>query len=309
MKRVTLATLALTAACASTVTAPPTVTESVPAFERGALVVGIGSHGSSDEATHVRGLAMRHVRVTYYVENDSEHARLLFRLRLEDLRAHGLEVLVVVHDFAPRTAAPDIMASLARSFPGTLWQVGNEWDWNGYSGTDYAKLMQRVLPAIRSSDSSARVIGMGLATTDGQKWAVSRDDVRLASFTRDYLQAGGPMLEAWAIHAYGMGLAAAVRARALATERELQHRMPLWVTEVGADRDGMQSAWGKLSAVAVDTLQARESVQALAAAQSAGVARLYFYQLWTGDDDGFGFLRRDARTERPIVATIRQQLR
>lgn len=40
------------------------------------------------------------------------------------------------------------------------------------------------------------------------------------------------------------------------------------------------------------------------AARAAGVARVYLYNLWTNDNDGFGLVRQDARTERPAFHTL-----
>lgn len=273
-------------------------------------VVGVGTHGSLHEAKQIASMHLNLTRVTYYTREDSPQYRLEFAARLLDLRSHGLEVLVVVHDFVNRRDAPQWMAVLAKAFPGTLWQVGNEWDAvpAGYgTGGAYAELMKAVMFAMRNVETDARVVGMGLATADGRAWSVVGDVPRTVAFTRDYLAAGGPVLEAWCLQVYGIPLRAAVKVRVQAAHDALAGAMPVWLTEVGSDRENLERSWGKQSLEQIDRWQAEQALDAILAAGEAGVERVYFYQLHSGDDDGFGFLRSDATTERPIMNAMRTQ--
>ena len=292
---------------------PPTVPAPQPApvvaaASLPALRVGVGSHGSPDEARQLASLGTL-TRITYSAVDRAargEQYDAEFAARLVDLRTHGLDVLVVVHDFfskMPYDQIVPLMASLAKRHPGTAFQIFNEADaqpW--YRGGDCAGLMAALLPAMKAADSTCSVVGMGLACTDGQSWAFMADGVRQPLFLTEYLKANGPTLDAWCIHVYQMPLAKRVTQLVQATQSVLQGRMPLWITECGMDDVTLQANG---ITVGFDAMQSAEIVGAREAAAKVGAARLYIYNLWTNDETGFGVLRADATTERPVCAAWR----
>lgn len=271
--------------------------------QRGAMLVGVGSHGNANEAGQLASLGSL-TRVTFYLQKDNAQYRREFAARLVDLRTHRLDVMTVVHDFGRDTVQQ--MVSLATSFRGMTWQVLNEADARRLTGATYARLMSRMVPAVRAVDATARFVSMGLSSTDGQPWAFSPDTVRLVAFTRAYLDANGPMLDAWCVHVYGLPLNEAVSTRVRAVRGILNGRMPICISEMGVDRAHIERVLGKRTTAAIDSIQAREIENGLAAAQREGVTRVWLYQLWTNDDDGFGVLRANAKTERPVAAAIRR---
>lgn len=296
-KRILLFWCVVIAACVlpTELPAPP-----LPFTPNPNMIIGIGSHGSPDEAAIMQRLGVKHVRVSYYMKNDSHLERQMFALRLVDLQLHDLTPLVVIPDADPRNIAP--IVSFARQMRATI-QVGNEWDAQDYTGTFYAKLMR----AITDSVDASQFVGMGLASTDGQAWSKTPDALRQAKFWRDYFVANGPSLRAYAIHCYGADLAAAVRTRVLATSFELPTGAELWITETGTDDVWMQRT-GYDGRAAFDTVQSLQAMRAINAARNAGVTRLYFFQLWDNTDEGFGFLRADARTTRPVFDAVREAI-
>ena len=124
-----------------------------------------------------------------------------------------------------------MMADLTATFPGRLWQVGNEYDaqpwreqnagWGKGStgGAFYALLMRAVVAACPGQ----RFVGMGLATT------AAGDAGRWQAFAVSYFGANGPTLQAWCIHAYGN-----VSAQIAAMRVSLPLSWPLWITEYNA---------------------------------------------------------------------------
>ena len=302
-------------ACAADLTGPTDVhyvTSIAPVSPPQAFRVGIGSHGSPNEAPLMQQVGVRNVRVTFYTQQDTPQYEAEFDARMVDLRTHGLLPLVVVHDFGYKPSTADTLFSrLARRYPGTAWQVGNEHDAvQGYTGTQYAALMQRVAPAIRAADRTATIVGMGLASTDGQPWAFQGDALRQSTFAADYLNHGGPVLDAWAIHVYGYPLANAMTQRVKATQAVLHGVMPLWVTETGFDaRTVFSDALLRLGfQPQADALQATSIVQGIDAARKLGVARVYVYQLWDATDNGFGLLRANAVTRKQSWFSLQSYL-
>lgn len=247
--------------------------------------------GSQGEIDGIAALGVKVCRMTYYTAQETEATyRQAFEARLLALDAKGIETLIVVHDFAARDQVASQMGVLVQAFPGRVWQVGNEWDaqpWKGWgtTGTDYAALMQSVV----ASCPSARFVGMGLASADGEPLGVAADAVRQPTFLTDYVMAGGPALEAWCLHLYGdIGQA---MIRVTATQRVLDNRFPLWVTEYNARGRPVSDA----TAVQVVT-------DMTASAARLGVSRAYVYDYWDGP--GTAGLVREDDTHRPAWDTL-----
>lgn len=283
--------------------------------------IGVGVHGSPDEAVQLQALGVKHTRLTFWTKLDSPQYEREHEARMSWLRAHGVEPLVVVHDFFPYAILPDTMlARLAARFPGTTWQILNESDvlpgWRDgriqllYRGYDYAYLMYFTAAAMRRADPTVKLVGMGMAGHEGEPWHMAPGWVQVDQFTKEYLATPwAPMLDAWAIHVYGGPLANVLEAKVLSTRRALNGKMPLWVTEIGMDRANAEGAFSRQwTAAQVDSVQSAETMKAIAKANELGIERLFIYQLWTADDDGFGLLRADAVTTRPVYTTLQAYL-
>lgn len=254
---------------------------------------GLVAHVCDDrEVAALKAMQVSTVRTTYYTQGTEPGE---FEQRLARLRAAGIEPLVVTHDF--RTLMADwiaaTMGNMDTRFPGTLWQVGNEWNTSGHpygKGGKYASLIE----AIRAASPAIRLVGMGLGSDDNQ-------DLYLA----EYLVAKLAPLEAWCVHCYGVPLQPAFdKYPALAIQR-LNGYMPVWVTEFGVDRSALEQAWGPLTVAQCDTHQAEFIRGALASTATSGVERVYGYALRDGDDTGFGVTRMDY-TPRSAALVIEQ---
>lgn len=270
--------------------------------------LGLVAHRCDDaEVGALVSLGVRHVRVTFYVgadEGDPTY-RTTFGARLEALRLNGIAPLVVVHDLrGGEIQVAHTMADLAASFPGTTWQVGNEWDGDANHpwarGDAYAGLMNIVAYNVRRMDPTARFVSLGLASPGS-------DTQRHGAFVRDYIAAGGPALDAWCVHAYGVPAVDAFRAVTSRMRAALPDKTPLWVTEFGVEGNQLREAYGALTTENIDAVQAGSWSSILTAAPSCNVQRLYGYALRlddNGNDDGHGILRADG-SERPACAVVR----
>lgn len=276
------------AVCAMACSAP-TVREAPFTPVVGVTELGVVSHGTPLEAEQTVALHMHDVRVTYDPALRSVDYDATFAARLLHFRDQGVTPLVVVHHFTAGTDIASTVADLTHRFPGTVWQVGNEGDAEvngGMTGTQYAALMRSVVALA----PEARFVGMGLSCTDNTPWSRTPDVVRQPAFLRAYLAAGGPMLDAWAIHTYGADLAHAVTVRVQATNAVLRGRMPLYLTEIGYDTID-------------DATQSAQLVAGLNAAHQNGVTRAYLYDLWDGPGN-FGLYQSDRITARAVVAAL-----
>ncbi|MEP6765403.1 MAG: hypothetical protein ABJB66_13880 [Gemmatimonadaceae bacterium] len=319
MKRWLLSLLTLACACSpSTQPASSLSQDNNVVFTPANTIVGVGSHGTFNESVLLHQLGTI-TRITFYTRVDTAGYHEQYRARLALLRAQNVQPLVVVHDFIVRDTADRTMAQLVRDFPGTTWQVGNEYDvhpdFAEHTGAGYAAWMRKIVKAMRAVDPNVFIVGMGLVCTDGQDYTCTGPGNVQNSFTRNYLLNGGPILNAWAIHSYGSslkyGLSIRVpamlaaleppRGRSLASVPAQSPVMPIWITEIGADKAGIEAAYGGGRSLAqIDTIQADEDMAAVNEARRLGVARMYFYQLSDGLDYGFGFVRADQFTKRPV---------
>lgn len=246
---------------------------------------GVVSHKSAGDLTELQTLGVKIVRLTYYVRNtDNSH----WPWHLEAFDAAGIEPMLCVHDTDSIEHTVTTLAALTRQFPNRLWQVGNEWNASGWShndfavkGKQYAVLMRRVMAAC---PVGTRFCGVGLAFNFAQ-----------AAYLADYLAAGGPMLEAWCVHTYGVPNYP--RATILDTQTVLRGRMPLWITEYGVEKAAMDKAWGPQTDAAFEEEQRKEMVDLLAVVPTLGVNRTYYY-CFSGDLR-FAMLMDDGR-RRPI---------
>ncbi|MEP6780194.1 MAG: hypothetical protein ABJC26_09915 [Gemmatimonadaceae bacterium] len=323
MKRWLLFISLLACACSPTTQPAATTPQENVIFTAANTIVGVGSHGTANEATLLHQLGTI-TRITFYTRVDTAGYHAQYRLRLAALRAQNVQPLVVVHDFIVHDTADRTMAQLVRDFPGTMWQVGNEYDvhpeFAEYTGGGYAAWMRKIVKAMRAVDPNVFIVGMGLVCTDGQDHTCTGPGNVKNSFTRNYLLNGGPILNAWAIHSYGSSLKyglsirvpamlaalEAPRGRTLASVPAQTPVMPLWITEIGADQTGIESAYGGPRPLAqIDTIQSDEDMAAVTEAKRLGVARMYFYQLSDGLDYGFGFVRADQLTKRPVFAAFK----
>jgi len=304
MKR--LFALALLAACSPDAT--PTTAPLLSTTPAASMPVGIGTHGYGDEIGMLGQVGVHTTRITYYTKEASPQYDAQFAARLAAFDAAGIEPLIVVHDFFPYSAnVPSglpwvVMPALAMRFPGRVWQMGNEWNEHaGYSGHDYAYAVYFAMTWARAADPTAKFVGMGLSSNDNQPL-----------FTQQYYQWFAanqidptPLLDAWSFHCYGVDVGRCVRLRAAALRAVVPPTMPLWLTEVGADRYGIEAAWGAMSDAAIDDAQAQQTQAAIDAAREAGVARVDFYQLLDGPTDyAFSFFRHNG-TMRPSALVVR----
>lgn len=248
--------------------------------------VGVGTHSTGD-ATMLRSLGTI-TRITHYPSQDLRETAA----RVQALRAVGLEVVVVQHAFSgsPFADTASAIAALAAACPDALIQVLNEPE-TLISGYVYADLMRRVVVA---APRGTRLLGAGLGTVDNR-------------FTAQYLAHDGPTLHAWSLHVYGLPLAESLRVRVGAVRQQLGDRMPLWVTEIGVDADAVRSAWPTVpqTPAHIDEIQAKEMQHALHVAAILEVPVVIAYQLQSGGDTGFSFLRNDG-SERPVAQRLRE---
>jgi hypothetical protein len=259
---------------------PPVVVPPPPIIAV-ACTHGVVSHKSAGDLDDLKALGVKIVRLTYYVRNpDSTH--WTWQLPLFD--AAGIEPMLVVHDTDSVEHTVATMADLTRRYSNRLWQVGNEWNASGWSrgdfaitGGQYAVLMQRVIAAC---PAGTRFCGVGLAFNYAQ-----------ATYLADYLAAGGPTLEAWCIHTYGVPNTP--RLTVGQTQAVLKGRMPLWITEYGIEKASMEQAWGPQTDAAFEEEQRKEMIDLLAVAGSLGVSRTYYYCM--SGDEKFALVMDDGR--------------
>ena len=240
---------------------------------------GINTHrNSAEEIQAVADLGCRHARVTVYTANPVDVQSWAWKIPA--MEAQGITPLLCVHDFDQRNNAIVQMVNLTTTFPNRTWQVGNEAnaypDYWLHDPAQYASLMQSLLVIC----PNARFVGMGMAHGNGA-----------TDYLKGYLAAGGPLLDAWCIHLYGVpvNIDAIVRE----TQAVLKGKMPLWITEYGIDGAAQIAAWGPQTPAQLDAEQRLTVQRVTEAAGPLGVSRTYCYAMWDDQDYGFGITRKD----------------
>lgn len=247
-----------------------TLTPPAPVIVPVTCVHAVVSHKSAGDLDELKALGVKKVRLTYYVRNP-DNSHWTWHLPLFD--AAGIEPMIVVHDFDSMDQSVEVMRDLTTRFPGRRWQIGNEYNFHGWSkddfayhGGQYAVMMQRIIAAC---PPGTRFVGCGLAFNFDQ-----------VGYLRDYLAAGGPILEAWAIHAYGVPVVLDTTVRP--TQAMLAGKMPLLVTEYGINRADQVQAWGPRTDAQIAEEQRRTLVDVTSHAGALGVSETYWYCL-SGD--------------------------
>lgn len=277
------------------------------------VVVGLGTHSLEDSALDtLEDLGVKHVRHTLYAAlwRDNPIYREHFPKRVRAASARGLEVLLVVHqvpDGWGPTEFGAFLAERAEEMPEVaVWQIGNEIPFGGEiafdgDGADQARWQSAAYHAIKTENPDASVISIALTETPN----------RLPNRYVETFLAANPPMDAVAVHAYGWPLAdMVIRPMAVALRKSLWARdVPIWVTEFGTSRALIPVSWE-----AYDTTEEWEAEQrhewetAVTAFQESGYARVYGYQMQTGEpQETHGIVRPDG-TYRPAAEWLRSYL-
>jgi hypothetical protein len=226
-----------------------------------------------------------------------------------------LDLLVVVHQppdpsyrrrHDTHRRFGDFMSERVDQYPQIgAWQLYNEAD-VGFGGLDlfgahsgltlhaqgraYARMLEIVVPRMRSASDTVRIIANPCAT-DGREWAAGVID---GGGTRHF--------DAWSLNCYGFPVSLAVRNKVLAF-RETVPDDPLWITEFGMERAVVAPGWpatpSDIDRYHLDAW--RESVEWNASSGEAD--RMYGYVL-KGHSD-FDLVRPDG-TFRPAAEWLRR---
>lgn len=245
--------------------------------------------------------------------------------------------------FASREAGyqrfADFMADMVARYPSIrYWELFNEMDGaftdlfganDGIPMRDrghlYAEMLKLVYPRIKAANPQAVVLTGGMTDTD--------------EFPQGIYEAGGrDFFDIMNIHTYGVPVVWAFvdrgkRVREI-MERNGDAHKPLWNTEFGIDAGNLIGAWGyphdrgEDDAESLDRQMTEQWQQCIEAAERYGLyQKLFPYQLYAGnernddgqiaqrvrlpeghtiDDYGFGILRRDGATPRPVFVWLQQ---
>jgi hypothetical protein len=232
------------------------------------------------------------------------------------------------------------MQDMATRYPSIrYWELFNEMD-AGFTdlfgarndvpmrerGRMYAEMLKVVYPRVKAANPLAVVLTGGMSDTD--------------EFPRGIYEGGGrDFFDIMNVHTYGVPVVWAFVDRGMRVREIMEasgdaHK-PLWNTEFGIDAGNLIGAWGyphdrgEDDATTLDRLMAEQWQQCLDAAEHYGLyQKLFAYQLHAGnernddgqvsqrlrlpegqtlDDYGFGILRRDGMTPRPVYDWLKQR--
>ncbi len=233
------------------------------------------------------------------------------------------------------------VADMARRYRSIrYWELWNEMD-VGFTdlfgarddvpmlerGRLYAEMLKLAYPAIREANPDAWVLTGGIA----QPWG---------DFVRGIYEGGGrEFFDIMNIHTYGVPVSWAFLGRGLACREIIKRHgdadKPLWNTEFGLDAGNLVQAWGyphdrqppQDDGDYFDQEMIRQYGACLDAAREQGLyQKVFAYQFHAGneckpegiedrarlpegrtlDDYGFGWLRRDGETPRPVYDWLRE---
>jgi hypothetical protein len=234
------------------------------------------------------------------------------------------------------------MAFAARRWPQVMfWELWNEMD-SGFTdlfgahdksipmldrGKMYAEMLQETYPAIKAANPNAWVLTGGMSDT--------------GDFPRGIYQAGGrEYFDIMNIHTYGVPIDWAFVPRGQGIKKIMaangDANKPLWNTEWGIDAGNLVQAWGvphtwekpRDDAEYFDEAMIDQWKQVIWSARHLGIYQKYFpYQFAAGnectaggkvdevrlpegmtlDDFGFGIVRSDGKTPRPIYNWLLEQ--
>jgi hypothetical protein len=233
------------------------------------------------------------------------------------------------------------MTDMARRYPTVrYWELWNEMD-VGFTdlfgagkdvaplerGKMYAEMLKLAYPAIRAANPEAWILTGGIA----EPWG---------DFTRGIYEGGGrEFFDIMNVHTYGVPLWGSFLGRGMAC-RAIMTRYgdadkPMWNTEFGIDAGNMVQAWGYPhdrqpavdDAKFFDDEMIREYKDCLDGARKYGLyQKVLAYQFVAGneckpagieekvrlpkgmtlDDYGYGWLRKDGKTPRPLYEWIKK---
>ena len=219
------------------------------------------------------------------------------------------------------------------------WELFNEMD-SGFTdlfgandgvpmlerGMMYAEMLKLAYPAIKEANPEAYVLTGGMTDTD--------------EFPRGiYAGGGGEYFDIMNVHTYGVPVVWAFVDRGMRVRQTMQAAgdgdKPLWNTEFGIDAGNLVGAWGyphdqgEEDGPALDRMMLEQWRECLEAAETYGLyQKVMPYQFHAGnerddhkdiasvlrlpeghtvDDYGFGILRRDGKTPRPVYDWLRER--
>lgn len=232
------------------------------------------------------------------------------------------------------------MADMAARYPTVrYWELWNEMD-GAFTdlfgaqanvpmrdrGRMYAEMLKLAYPAIKQANPRALVLTGGMTDTD--------------EFPRGIYEAGGrEFFDIMAIHTYGVPISWAFVDRGMRVREIMREngdaQKPLWNTEFGIDAGNLVGAWGyphdrdQEDGPALDRMMTEQWAACLDAAQKHCLyQKLLPYQFAAGnernddgkiaetlrlpeghtvDDYGFGIVRRDGKTPRPVYGYLRER--
>ena len=305
----TLATTLGEAACGSSnAVSPQHADRPAPA-----LRIDMGSHLMDARSRHLvlDTLRARSVRTTFYWARATEDAayRRSFFANIQAAQAEGLDLLILVQQepAANRALSADERADavaammetvLIPEIRGVTWELFNEIDGSDFddlftrvsttdpavsspslqssAGQAYGLFLSRVVPRIRATDPTARVIsaGVGLAPD---------------LFLRGVASTLSPSvrLDAVAVHPYGYPLSTQF-VDDYAKARSAFPTTPVWATEFGMNDEQVPGHW---TAAQYDSIQTAEIAQAIS--RNPGYERAYLYVLFTGENSEYPLYRSD----------------
>lgn len=275
------------------------------------MVLGLGTHALEPHPRAVmRDLGVRHVRFTLYTHlwNADAAYRAKVKQQVADAATEGFRVLLTVHPWTEADGGPRAFASwiaaAARDLRGAeVWQIGNEVAFDG-DGARHAAYQDVAYAAIKRVNPSAKVISMAIA---------GRPTDLLEGEWQAAFLAARPRMDALALHTYAYPLTGAVESTVASARTALARHdldVPIWITEFGMSRDmipvGLRRNW--------EAVQREQWQHATRAAEEAGVARVYGYQLQTdesgrsGPVETHGLVRSDW-TLRPVALWLKSRNR
>jgi hypothetical protein len=246
--------------------------------------------------------------------------------------------------FANRTESYErfagFMQDMVARYPSIrYWELFNEMDagfTNLFGASDnvpmrergrlYAEMLRTVYPRIKAANPRAIVLTGGMTDTDEFPQGI-------------YEGGGGDFFDIMNIHTYGVPVVWAFVDRGMRVREIMEAhgdaRKALWNTEFGIDAGNLIGAWGyphdrgEEDGPVLDRLMTEQWQQCLDAAEHYGLyQKLFAYQLHannernddgqiaqrvrlpegqTIDDFGFGILRRDGVSPRPVYEWLKQR--
>ena len=286
--------------------------------------VGLITHEHDAVSTSLlKSANVRHVKVTLYwhlwLQDPAYPAE--FAAGIQRLAAAGFEITAVVHS-PPGDSAyayqhrdrvyqeyATFVGDRAKQFPAIRnWQLWNEVDagfsslfgWgHGVSftqqGQHYAAMLNLATPRIKQANSKALVVVSGLGGDS------------VAPFVRG-IYAGKGTFDVMAVHAYGLTLWDAAKARGNTVRAVMTSngdKRPIWLTEFGIDSTTMARAYLMYTPSEWDGRQQWEWSNVAAGNDAARIyQRLIGYVLYDEADYGFGIVRADKTTPRPAYTWL-----